>query len=181
MKIRIFLSLVFFLGLVACDSSVEETASVGKALMPPVPLTGMVLVDDQNNPLPVDLFKKQYTYVLLADSACDDFCQQYIALTGKTISQTTVSKPVKQLLLLGYEPEKDWLEKIKRENPAITVAVLTRPIWAIFTLPFSQVASDMLGAPLFLVDPRGFIVMAYDDLNEAGPLITDLKSLDSKS
>ena len=182
MNKTILLSLLLLVFLSACEKPGQQaSSSAGKKLMPPVPLTSMVLVDDQNNPLPIDLLKHNYSYVLLAETSCDDFCQQYIEFSRKAIQHGSVSKPVKQLLVLGFEPDKGWLEKTKQDNPGMTVAILTRPIWAIFTLPFAQVASDMLGSPLFLVDPRGFIVFAYDDLNEAGPLINDLNSMDSKS
>ena len=183
MKIRILLSLVIMIILSACEQA-GQPESVGKKLMPPKPLTGMVLVDDQNNALPIDLLKNSYHYVLLAESACDEFCMQYIDLTREAIQQVStansVSKPVKQLLVLGYEPDKAWLEKLKQENPGITVTVLTPAIWSIFTLPFNQVATDMVGSPLFLVDPRGFIMIVYDDLDESAPLVSDLRSLDAQ-
>lgn len=187
MKIRTLLSLVIMIMLSACEQA-GQPESVGKKLMPPKPLTDMVLVDDQNNALPIDLLKNSYHYVLLAESACDEFCMQYIDLTREAIQQTStdhsapmaVSKPVKQLLVLGYEPDKAWLEKLKQENPGITVTVLTPAIWSIFTLPFNQVATDMVGSPLFLVDPRGFIMIVYDDLDESAPLVSDLRSLDAQ-
>lgn len=178
MKKRILLLLVFLFVLSACEKVDTQLSSTGKKLMPPRPLTDMVLVDDQDKALPIDLLKHHYSYVLLAESSCDDFCQQYIQLTSEAIKQTSLSKPVKQLLVLGYEPDRNWLDKIKQDNPALTVAILTRSIWTIFTIPFIQEADDMLGAPLYLVDPRGFIVLVYDDLNDADPLVSDLKSLD---
>ena len=140
----------------------------------------MVLVDINGDPMPAQLLRNHWTYVILGDADCDEICLQYIDTTRDVITKKPGDMPMQRLLVLGYNAEKAFVDKIQADNPDIKVAVLTRPIWAIFTVNFLQVATEVGGTPLYLVDPRAFLVTAYDDFVEPGDLEKDLVTLNAR-
>jgi len=175
---RTLLLLLIFLSLSACDnkSSLSDAAT---SINPPRPLMDMVLVDSNGDPMPASLLRNHWTYVILGDADCDETCMQYIEATRSVIKEKQVNLAMQRLLVLGYNADKAFVEKLKAGNPDMKIAILTRPIWAIFTVNFLQVATEVGGTPLYLVDPRSFLVTAYDDFVETSDLLNDLNVLKS--
>ncbi|MBT8440540.1 MAG: hypothetical protein HKP55_09635 [Gammaproteobacteria bacterium] len=170
---RTLLLLLVFLSLSACDNkfSLSDTAT---SINPPRPLMDMVLVDINGDAMPANLLRNHWTYVILADADCDETCMQYIEFTRAVVNEKQGELAMQRLLVLGYNPDKAFGEKLQADNPDMKIAILTRPIWAIFTVNFLQVATEVGGAPLYLVDPRAFLVTAYDDFVESRDLMNDL-------
>ena len=158
--------------LAGCGNNSLSDAATG--INPPRPLMDMVLVDFNGDPLPANLLRDHWTHIILADADCDDVCQQYIETTRTVFHEKQNMLPMQRLLVLGYSADKAFVEKLQSDNPDLKIAMLTRPIWAIFTVNFLQVANEVGGTPLYLVDPRAFLVTAYDDFVEARDLVNDL-------
>lgn len=177
---RTFILLVVFLLLSACDNASLSDATT--SISPPRPLTDMVLVDASGEAMPASWLRNHWSYVILADATCDETCLQYIETTRMVVAEQQDKLAMQRLLVLGYNADKAFINKLQADNPDMKIAILTRPIWAIFTINFLQVATEVGGAPLYLVDPRAFLVTAYDDFVEAQDLLNDLavlkKSLD---
>jgi hypothetical protein len=166
--------LIFILLLVsACDNKFSLSDAT-TAINPPRPLMDMVLVDVNGEPMPANLLRNHWTYVILGDAECDETCRQYIDATRKVINEKRADLPMQRLLVLGYNADQAFVEKLQADNPDMKIAILTRPIWAIFTVNFLQVATEVGGSPLYLVDPRAFLVAAYDDFVEPEDLQHDL-------
>jgi hypothetical protein len=164
--------------LTAC--SANSLSDAATSITPPRPLMDMVLVDSDGDALPADLLRNQWSFVILGDSECDETCLQYIETTRKAVHDKQNGFSIQRLLVLGYGADKTFVEKLKVENPDLVITILTRPIWAIFTINFLQAAEDVGGSPLFLVDPRAFLVAAYDDFVGSKDLANDLVVLNSK-
>ena len=173
---RIFLLLLVLVPLSACDNkaSLSDTAT---SIKPPRLLMDMVLVDLNGIPMPADLLRNHWSYVILGDSDCDETCMQYIKTTRAVVNEKQQALTMQRVLVLGYNADKAFVEKLQSDNPDMKIAILTRPIWAIFTVNFLQVATEVGGTPLYLVDPRALLVTAYDDFVEAEDLANDLAVL----
>ncbi len=146
----------------------------GTRLMPPIPLSDMVLVDDKNQALPATLLKGQWTYILFAETSCDEVCEQQLQLTQKVIAGKT---DIQRVLVLAHEPGESFIQRIRTAHPQLVVAVLTRSIWTIFTVQFMSAVNEMGGAPYFLVNPNGLVVMGYDELVSVEDVASDLQHL----
>jgi len=169
---RIFLLLVIFLSFSGCDNASLSDATT--SVTPPRPLVDMVLVDVGGEAMPASWLRNHWSYVILADAECDETCVQYIETTRTVVNEKQDQLPMQRLLVLGYNADKAFVKMLQAENPDMKIALLTRPIWAIFTVNFLQAAAEVGGAPLYLVDPRAFLVAAYDDFVEAKDLTNDL-------
>ena len=175
---KTLLLLLMLMLLSACDNK-SSLSDAAMSISPPRPLMDMVLVDSNGDALPAGLLRKHWSYVILADSNCDEVCQHYLNITSSAVSENNNDLSMQRLLVLGFSADKAFIEKLKADHPDLVIAMLTRPIWAIFTVNFLQVAQEMSGTPLFLVDPRGFLGTAYDDFVEARDLSDDLAVLSS--
>ena len=169
---RFFLLLVIFLSLSGCDN--DSLSDATTSVTPPRPLMDMVLVDVGGEAMPASWLRNHWSYVILADADCDETCLQYIETTRTVVNEKQGQLPTQRLLVVGYNADKGFVKKLQAANPDMKIAILTRPIWAIFTVNFLQVATEVGGTPLYLVDPRAFLVAAYDDFVEAKDLSNDL-------
>lgn len=149
----------------------------GTSLMPPIPLSDMVLVNDENQALPASLLKGQWTYIMFAETGCDEACEQQLVLTQKVTAGKTDTQRV---LVLAHEPGESFIQRIRSDHPQLVVAVLTRSIWTIFTVQFMSAINEMGGAPYFLVSPNGLVVMGYDELVSVEDVASDLQHLMKK-
>ncbi|MGD2118791.1 MAG: hypothetical protein PVG66_10550 [Chromatiales bacterium] len=160
------------------EHGVNTTVNHGSLISPAKPLMDMVLVDAQHNALPADLLKGHWTYVMFAENSCDPACEQQLYVTRQTrVSVNKDMQRVQRLLVLGFEPEQAWLEKLQQEHPELIVAVLTRPIWTAFQVQFQQDIEAIGGMPFFLVDPLGNLMMGYDELATPKGILSDLRKL----
>ena len=146
----------------------------GTKIFPPKPLADMVLVDTENQPLSAGLLKGGWSVVIFADSECDEICEQQIQLVNQSIKQY---KGLQSLLVLGFEPQKDFIESLKQQYPEMIVAVLTRPIWSIFVIQFQSLIDEIGGMPFFLINPQAMVVMGYDELASQDDFVADLRQL----
>lgn len=158
--------------LVGCG---EQSGLSDYKVFPPRPITDMVLVKADGEALPVNFLKGKWNFIILADSNCDDTCKHYLKLSNDFKQQQV--KEIQRLLVTGYEPDKDFLKELEETYPDLVVTVLTRPIWAIFTVQLRSVADEIAGEPLFLISPDGLLMMAYDDFAELSVLNKDFAEL----
>lgn len=155
-------------------SSLHGTSLHGSRLMPPRVLSDMVLVDVDNQALPATLFKGQWSYVVFAESDCDDLCRQQLLITRQSVDTAAQAQRV---LVLAYEPAADFTGWLKAEHPDVKVAVLTRSIWAVFVAQFLSAIDEIGGSPYFLVNPNGLVVAGYDELVSAADAASDFRQL----
>ena len=147
----------------------------GTVIDPPKPLTHMILMDYERKAYPIDLLKGQWRYLIFADTQCGDICREQITLTGKMFQ----GKPdnASRLLIMGFEPDKSFIEFLKANHSDLQLAVLTRSIWSIFVLQFQLVMQQIGEMPFLLINPDGFMVMGYDELVTSELLGSDLQTL----
>lgn len=156
----------------------------GTAMQPPVPLSDMVLVDENIEALPVDLLRGQWSLVMLADAECADTCQAQLELVRTVAgafanSSSSEEDRLQRLLVMGFEPSREKIDQLREENPSLVMAVLTRPIWTVFTVQFTRAINALGDTAFFLVNPNGLVVAGYDDLAEAEGVIADLRYFQS--
>lgn len=145
----------------------------GTRLMPPIPLSDMVLMDQAGEALPARLLKEKWSYVIFAETGCDDACEQQLLVT-KQAAASVGQRIVQRLLVVAFEPSDDFMQALRADHPELVVAVLTRPIWTIFTVQFMAAIQEIGGSPFFLVNPNGLVVTGYDDLVSAEDVVSDL-------
>ena len=111
---------------------------------------------------------------MFADSECDEICEQQLQLVKHAVEQ---HNSLQSLFVVGFEPPKDFVERLKQQYPEMTVAVLTRPIWSIFVIQFQSLIDEIGGMPFFLVNPQAMVVMGYDELISEKDFLDDLRQL----
>ena len=146
----------------------------GTRLMPPGILSDMVLVSADNQAFPAALFKGQWSYVMFADSECDDLCRQQLLITRQSVK---AARQGQRVLVLAHEPTADFMEWLRGEHPDLKVAVLTRSIWAVFVVQFQSAIEAIGGTPYFLVNPNGLVIAGYDELVSAEDAASDFMQL----
>ena len=146
----------------------------GTRLMPPLILSDMVLVDADNQALPATLFKGQWSYVVFAESECDDLCRQQLHITRQSVQ---TAQQGQRVMVLAHEPTDDFMAWLREEHPDLKVAVLTRPIWAVFLGQFYSAIEAIGGTPYFLVNPNGLVIAGYDELVAAEDAVSDFSQL----
>jgi len=146
----------------------------GTKIFPPKPLSDMVLVDADNQPLTASLLKGEWSVVMFADSECDDVCEQQLQLVKQAVEHYG---GLQRLLVLGFEPGKEFVERLKQQYPEMIIAVLTRPIWSIFVIQFQSLIDEIGGMPFFLINPQGMVIMGYDELIAQQDFLADLRQL----
>jgi len=158
----------------------NATEPNGTIIVPPKPLMDMVLVDAHDKALPADFLKNSWSYVVFADFQCDDVCEEQLLLTRQVVNQAADRQKLQRLLVFGDEPQASYLKDLETEQPDLVVAVLTRSIWSIFNVQFFPYMETIGDSPFFLVDPRGFLVMGYDELVSVDDLVKDLQQLSNQ-
>ncbi len=149
----------------------QQSALSGLQVMPPKPLTPMILMDYERNSLGIDVLKDKWTYIVFADNDCADVCNEQLRVVEQAVAAS--SQPIQPLLVMGFEPSAELIDAIKQQHPDLTIAVLTRSIWSIFTVQFLSVLEQLSGQAIIMTGPFGMIRLAYDELASADQLIAD--------
>lgn len=155
---------------------IEDVSSFnGTQFKPPKIMNDMVLVDENSHALPATLLKGKWSFVIFAETACDDVCEQQLNVTKQVamLSDNTQDN-VQRLLVMAHEPSDEFVQQTRDKHPDLVMAILTRPIWTIFIVQFMTAIEDIGGTPFFLISPNGLLVMGYDELIPVEEVSEDL-------
>jgi cytochrome oxidase Cu insertion factor (SCO1/SenC/PrrC family) len=161
--------------LAGCSPSANN-ALQGFVVSPPRPVTHMILLDAEGKAYPIGLLKGQWSYLLFANSECGETCLDQLQQTSVLDGQPGVQ----MILLAGFEPAAGFGSQLHATQPELKIAVLTRSIWAIFTMQFQDIQQQVGENAFMLINPDGLLVMAYDELVSPDQLLSDLASLRQK-
>ncbi len=149
----------------------------GVVIDPPRPVTHMILMDYEHRAYAIDLLKNNWSYLIFADSECGDICKEQIDLTAALVKTSGAPQNLQRILIMGYEPDKAFIDELKSKHADLKIAVLTRAIWSIFTVQFQLIMQQIGEMPFLLISPQGMMRAGYDELVQPAQLVADLGNL----
>lgn len=168
---------LFFLPVLAAlilrvNPVIVDTVNRGVLIDPPRSVSGQGL-QVQKPPMRTSaLFTKEWTVLTLWDGACEADCMQELYQTRQARAATNKDMTrIQRLLVLPSAAPAELLRTLEREHPDIAVAHAP-DAWR---SSYSQGLPE--GARTSMVDPRGFLFIAYAAPIQAGDLLKDLKRL----
>jgi cytochrome oxidase Cu insertion factor (SCO1/SenC/PrrC family) len=122
---------------------------------------------------PADVFESKWALAYVGNGACDDTCRTTLHFMRQTrlALNNEMTRVARVFLATGSCCDREFLE---REHPGLVVIDATGPEAEDLVSAFPQTDQPW---SLFVIDPRGNLVMRYDARNDPKGLLTDLKKL----
>ena len=159
------------------DQGGQATSNAGTLVSPARPLANVGLTGDQGEAVGDDVLRGRWTYVMFADSGCDDRCNEQLYITRQVRLSVNKDMPrVGRLLLLSEPPNEALRKRLVEEHEDLRWAVVgdgSDELVAAFSGP----GFGMSGAEFFLVDPLGNLMMSYTLEVQAKGIMGDLRKL----
>lgn len=150
-----------------------ETVNHGRLIKPPRPISSQPLPLLGGGRLAPDWFKHRWTLVYVGASACDARCRHALYVTRQIrLAIGAEMTRVQRLFALPGEPPA--AAELRRAHPDLTV-VDTANGGRGFAAQFTGGAPP--GARIYLVDPRGRLMMSYAADADPKGILADLKRL----
>ena len=138
-------------------------------LIDPVTQVGeLAAVEPTGDALPADYWNGHWTLVYYADQGCDIYCEAALFKARQVRLALGRDAPRVQRLYLESAVVAHPADRLLREHPGMEVARVAQSAGGFAGMPTQQI---------YLVDPLGNLVLAYDDDTTAKGLMKDLKRL----
>lgn len=150
--------------------SLLGTSNRGDLLQPPVQIDTLGLRHPDGRPFDFASEDGAWTLLLPVRGSCDGDCGQNLYLTRQV--RTALGRDaaeVKRLVVALDAPDPTLAELVEREHPGV-------PLLTASTADFTS-GVDASGDRYFLVDPYGWVMMAYTPAHDGKELMVDLKFL----
>lgn len=155
-----------------------SVTNAGELVQPARPLVPVALQDDRGQPWSIADIRGRWAYVMFAGQACTEECDRQLYYTRQI--RTGVSKDmsrVRRVLVLGYQPRDEWIKRMRRDHPDLTLVVAQGDAWDTFAGQFAVQAVEPAEGVFFMVDPLGNLMMRYDASVSAKGIAKDLRKL----
>lgn len=149
--------------------SLLGTSNRGDLLEPPVRIEALGLRHPDGRPFDFASEDGAWTLLVPATGVCEGECGQNLYLTRQV--RTALGRDaaeVKRLVVALGAPQPALAELVEREHPGV-------PLLTAAPADFDQI--DVAGNRYFLVDPYGWVMMAYTPAHDGKELMADLKFL----
>jgi len=146
-------------------------------LITPTELPDLMLQTIDNKSYTIKSNSGKWTLLMLADSSCDDLCKKNIYLMRQV--RTSLGKDshnTERLLIMTDNSVPAALTEFLRDYPGMPVISGTQSAIAKLNNVFVSVAGDTANK-VFLIDPRGKLMMHYQPELQPEDLLNDLKRL----
>lgn len=166
-------SLVFYTGV----GIPTGTTNRGQLVQPPPQAGGLQLRNQAGDSLTAAALAGKWLILVPGGTRCDDVCRERLWLSRQV--RTALGKDAQRVrrVYLGLESEFEpsLLEWLRAEHPDAEPLYAAREEWQ--ALLAGSNAPDAAGHPLYLVDQRGFLMMAYTLQHDGQDLLKDLRFL----
>lgn len=151
------------------------TSNRGTLVSPPLALTELEMRVELAGVPDYTALPPMWSLLVVIDGACDDACRQHLYQTRQVrIALGKETNRVRRLLLVGAERiELGLREWLQREHDDLLI----------LHAPADQVArlraevGGVVQPAYFIVDPQGWLMMAYSSWQDPRDLLTDMKFL----
>ena len=158
------------------------TANEGVLLTPPQPVEQLALVElDSTVPWNLSEERARWRLLVPALAGCDDRCKQNLYLTRQVhVRLAKDAYRMERFILLGQnEPvEAELAEFLQSEHPGLRIMRVSEDRLAALrvatNLASSQAESE---GHYYLMDQRGFLMMAYHQEHTGNQLLADIKRM----
>lgn len=158
------------------------TANEGILLTPPQPVEQLALIElDSARPWDLHSERTRWRFLIPALTGCDDQCKQNLYLTRQVhVRLGKDAYRMERFILLGQDEPvaSDLMEFIQREHPGLRImrAGENRLAALLAATNLANSSSDGQGQ-YYLMDQRGFLMMAYHREHTGNQLLTDIKRM----
>lgn len=158
------------------------TANEGVLLTPPQPIEQLALVEhDSTQPWDIRKERARWRLLVPALAGCDDQCKQNLYLTRQVhVRLAKDAYRMERFILLGQnEPvDAEFEEFLQREHPGLRTMRVSEDrlteLLAATNLATSQPDDE---GHYYLMDQRGFVMMAYHREHTGNQLLADIKRM----
>ncbi len=159
-------------------TGIMPEARVNKGtLITPTELPDLMLQTIDNKSYSIKSNSGKWTLLMLADSSCDDLCKKNIYLMRQV--KTSLGKDshnTERLLIMTNTPIPEVLTDFLHDYPDMPVITGSQNAVATLNNFFLSVAGDTVNK-VFIIDPRGQLMMHYQPELQPKDLLSDLKRL----
>lgn len=158
-------------------NGVSSTNNAGSLVNPARPLPKNVLVDAGGAELAA--IKGRWRYVIFADQACAEQCEEVLHLTRQTrLSTNKDMQRVRRVLIVRAEWDAVKSNALMQQHPDLVIArIADTEQGRQWKTAFTGEGFTTGGAQFFLVDPIGNLMMYYDLSVQPRRLLKDLTKL----
>jgi len=150
------------------------TANRGTLLDPPRQVAELPLRAQQGEAMIVDVQQPNWTILVPVAGACDEKCAQVLYYTRQIHTAMGKYGPRIQRVMLRQEGAPELDETLLREHPKLKVLYTSA---AGFAGLFADIAGPGGQLGYYVVDPAGWMMMAYDRDADGKDIMADLKFL----
>ncbi|HET6655048.1 MAG TPA: hypothetical protein VFH57_02270 [Gammaproteobacteria bacterium] len=185
LKSRLMLLLIFAVGAAPAIAAMvwyfnadswrpEATTNHGDLITPPRAITTAPLPLLDGSTLPADWFQTQWSLVYAGPAECPRRCRKALYLTRQIRLALGAKMNRVQRLFIVTGPAAQ-PEALRRAHPDLTVVEAAGPAGRNFLAQFT--GGDKPGSQIWLVDPRGRLMMVYALGDDPTGIIEDLEHL----
>ena len=160
--------LLAYVLLLVLEWAPESHTNNGSLIDPATPVGELVAVEEGGATLPADFWDGHWTLVYYAEAGCDLYCEAALFKARQVRLALGRDAPRVERLYLEAAPVAHPPAQLLNEHPGMSVARIEGAAGGFQGLSPQQ---------LYLVDPMGNLVLAYDDDVTAKGLMKDLKRL----
>ena len=145
------------------DSKVVDlgTANRGQLITPPVKIDALHLRDNSDQPLDYSQPEPRWSYLILGGARCEGMCERMLFLTGQThkLMGKNINKVQRIYVGLGGNVDESLQQVITEQGKSLKLAYADKEAVAkaLSNLAINPLADNLV----FLVDPRGWVMMYY--------------------
>lgn len=146
-------------------------------LIEPKELPGLTLKTKDQQPFRIGTSNGKWTLMMLTDSLCDDLCKKNIYLMRQV--RTSLGKDsanAERLLIISDAMMPESLNEFLNDYPGMPVVTGSQSDMQQLNTFFSTVAENFMNK-VFIIDPRGKVMMHYEQDLQPKDLLEDLKRL----
>lgn len=164
---------VFFTGI----GVPQSTTNKGVLVRPAQPLSALSFVDSGQSVVSIESLHGQWVIIIPGSGGCDQPCIDKLYLSRQI--RTALGKESHRLsrLYLSFNgpPSMQLQDLLTSQHPDLAVARTSEIDWQNLLLKGGQDVEAHDG--YYLVDPRGYVMMAYTDEHSGGDTLSDLRFL----
>jgi len=160
------------------DHGIGSTTNAGNLVVPARPIETLGLLDTQHRQFGNDVLKGRWSYIVFAPNGCNELCQRQLHDTRQI--RTSVNKDmhrVQRVLVLNEKLAAERLVVMGEQHPDMLIAITEQQNGQAFAHQFLRAGYSPNGEVIFLVDPLGNLMMAYEKQVPAGGVLKDLRKL----
>ncbi len=158
-----------------------EISSKNKGDLINPPLKVSEIIDLADNKALASVWEDKWTIVIRASKSCDDACKETLYLTRQIHIRLNkdVNRVQRVLLIDEFKEDQSFLDFLEREHKLLKVFVTDEEALNNFEAAIKQniQQKEDIKPVFYLVDPKGWAMMAYDKQHEGNEILTDLKFL----